>query len=180
MSEVALDYQIRPITVDEYHRMGEAGLFHPGERVELLDGESIAMAPIGHTHGFRVRSLAQTFIERFGKRSIVDIGGNVILGDRSEPQPDLMLLEAKPSRYRDAVPRGEDVLLLVEVSDTSPRNDRGRKLDVYALAGIREVWIVRHRDSGDRFQSQGCRTNRPSVDLSKRRCPHAVGRGTSV
>lgn len=89
MSEMAVDYHVRLITVEEYHRMGEAGVFAEGERLELLDGELIVMAPNGPGHGFTVRSLLKTFVERFGKRAIVDVGQSVVLGNASEPQPDL-------------------------------------------------------------------------------------------
>ena len=139
---MALDYQRRPITVEQYHLMGEAGVFAPGERVELLDGELIAMAPIGHAHNYGVRRLSKIFIPRFLDRALVDIGLPVVLDDISEPQPDVTLLRLHPTDYHDATPRASDALLVVEVSDSSLRYDRGRKLHAYARTGIPEVWIV--------------------------------------
>lgn len=142
MSGMAVEYEIRPISVAEYQRMGEVGIIGPHERVELLDGALIRMPPIGPQHGFSVRELARAFIERLGARAVVDIAGTVILDDYSEPQPDLMLLAPCHDRYHDALPRAHAPLLVVEVAQSTLPYDRGRKLRAYGRAGIREVWIV--------------------------------------
>jgi Uma2 family endonuclease len=136
------DYKIRPISRLEYHRMGELGIIGPEERVELLEGELIAMPPIGPEHAFSVRELTEKFVQKFAGRAIVDVQNPVALDDYSEPEPDVMLLALREDRYRKSTPEPRDVLLVVEVANSSWRYDRGRKLRAYARTGIAEVWIV--------------------------------------
>ncbi|MFN8558380.1 MAG: Uma2 family endonuclease [Dehalococcoidia bacterium] len=133
---------MRRFTVDEYHRMGEAGIFHPDERTELIAGEVIVMPPIGPPHNFLVLWLARFFWSRAGDRYVVSTQGPVRLARDWEPQPDLMLLRPPADRYRAALPGPEDVLLVIEVSDTTLLYDRRTKLPRYAAAGIPEAWIV--------------------------------------
>ena len=133
------------LTVDEYQRMGEAGIFHEDDRVELLDGELYLMPPISGEHSRGVRYLDWTFNRRLGDRAIVDTQNPVRLSDYSEPQPDLVLLRPRADFYR-TTPRPEDVLLLVEVAVSSLDYDRIEKLPRYARAGIPEVWIANFRD----------------------------------
>jgi Uma2 family endonuclease len=130
------------LTVDEYHRMAEAGVLAPDARVELIDGEVVDMAPIGSRHGSAVKRLNQLLMDAVGKAAIVAVQDPVRLGDRSEPQPDLMLLAPRDDFYEAAHPVAADVLLLVEVSDSTARYDSVVKLALYARHGIREVWIV--------------------------------------
>ena len=136
------EYEIRPITVEEYHRMGDVGIIGPDERVELMDGELIKMPPIGFQHGFSSRELLKILERSFGDRAIVDVGHPVVLDSYSEPQPDVMLLAAHAHRYRKRQPEAGDVLLVVEIAVTSFRYDRGRKFRAYARSGIPEYWIV--------------------------------------
>jgi Uma2 family endonuclease len=130
------------LTVDEYYRMAEAGVLAPDARVELIEGEIVDMAPIGSRHGSAVKRLNQLLTEAVGASAIVAVQDPVRLGDRSEPQPDLMLLAPRADFYESAHPVAADVLLLVEVSDSTARYDRVIKLPLYARHGIREVWIV--------------------------------------
>ncbi len=130
------------LTVDDYHRMGQAGIFAEDDRVELLDGEIYVMAPIGDDHSTTVRILLNQFARRLGERAIVDAQNPMRLSNYSEPQPDIMLLAPRADFYRSGKPRPEDVLLLVEVADSSLAFDRTIKLPRYARDGIREVWIV--------------------------------------
>lgn len=139
---MAVDYKIRPITADEYHRMGEAGVFDPEERIELLDGELIAMPPIGEDHAYAVRQLNRAFSRIFAERATIDVQSPVRLDRLSEPEPDAMLLVFREDGYRRRRPTPPDVLLVVEASDTTLRYDRGRKLAAYARTGVAEVWIV--------------------------------------
>jgi Uma2 family endonuclease len=140
--DMATDYQVRPISARDYHKMGGAGIIGPDERVELLDGELIAMPPIGPDHAFCVRELTKLFFRRFADCAIIDIQNPVALDAYSEPEPDVMLLAPKSDGYRSALPEPNEVLLIVEVANTSWRYDRGRKLRAYARAGIAELWIV--------------------------------------
>lgn len=141
MNDMAVDYKIRPITVAEYLRMGELGLIGSDERVELLDGELIAMPPIGEDHAYAVRKLNRILQRVFADRAEIDVQSPVLLDSISEPQPDAALLGIRADHYRTK-PEPRDVLLLVEVSDSTLAYDRGRKLRAYARTGISEVWIV--------------------------------------
>ena len=128
-------------TVAEYHRMGEAGIFPPDARVELIAGEIFEMAPIGSDHAGIVSRLVRLFNRACGDL-IVWPQNPVELSEIDEPQPDLALLEARADTYRRAHPRPSDTLLVIEVSDSTLAKDRRLKLPRYALSGIPEVWIV--------------------------------------
>lgn len=129
-------------TIEDYHRMGQAGIFSEDDRVELIDGEIVVMTPIGSPHAGKVARLIRIFTHRLGDRAIVNVQNPVVLPPDSEPQPDLAILRPRPDFYEDAHPRPEDILLLVEVSDTSIDYDRTVKVPLYARAGTQEVWIV--------------------------------------
>jgi Uma2 family endonuclease len=131
----------RLITVDEYHRMIEAGIFDENNRVELIEGELIEMAAAGGRHIATVNDLTMWFAPRLLGRAIVSIQNPVRL-PHSEPEPDVALIRPRPAHLRTDTPRAEDVLLIIEVSDTTFGWDRGTKLPIYAAAGIPEVWIV--------------------------------------
>lgn len=129
-------------TVRDFQKMGEAGIFGEDERLELIDGHVVRMTPIGGPHAGTVKALIRLFGPRVADRAILSVQDPVILGDFSEPQPDFMLLRPAPDNYQRRIPVAKDVLLLVEVADTSGPRDRGPKLEVYALAGIPEYWIL--------------------------------------
>ena len=141
---VALDRRYR-FTVDQYHRMGEAGIFDADCRVELVDGVIFEMTPVDPWHSGVVNWLNHRFVTALGDRAVVHVQNPVDLDPRSEPQPDIMLLSPREDFYRTAHPEPEHALLLVEVANTSLRHDRGRKLPVYARTGVPEVWIVNRR-----------------------------------
>jgi Uma2 family endonuclease len=130
------------ITVDEYYRMAEVGLLAPDARVELIDGEIIDMAPIGNDHASVVDQLVYRFSRILGDRAILRAQGAVLLDNYSMPQPDLMLLAWREDFYRHAHPKPADILLAVEVSDSTLRYDRDTKAPLYARHGIPEYWIV--------------------------------------
>lgn len=132
----------RRFTVDDYHRMAKAGILHEDDRVELLDGEIIEMAPIGSRHAFCVIALTEQFITQAAGRVVVSVQNSVRLSRQSEPQPDLLLLRPPADRYKDTLPGPEDVLLVIEVADTTAASDRRVKLPKYAAAGIPEAWLV--------------------------------------
>lgn len=132
----------RRFTADEYHRMAEAGILHEDDRIELIDGEIMEMAAIGGRHAACVNDLTELFVTRLAGRAIVSVQNPVRLSSHAEPEPDLLLLRPRPDRYREALPDPGDVLLLIEVSDTTLPYDRQIKLPRYAAAGIPEVWIV--------------------------------------
>jgi Uma2 family endonuclease len=132
----------RRFTTDEYHRMGEAGVLSEDDRVELLDGEIVQMSPIGIPHSSSVDRLTAFFSRRLGSRAILRVQGPIILDRFSEPQPDLSVLAPRADFYGHAQPRPHDVLLAIEVMDTSRGYDRTLKLPLYARAELREVWLV--------------------------------------
>jgi Uma2 family endonuclease len=128
--------------VDEYYRMAETGVLRADARVELIEGEIIDMAPIGSRHASLVSALAEQLIGAAGAAAVVWIQSPVRLGARSEPQPDLALLKRRPDRYASDHPTAADVLLVVEVSESTLAYDRDVKADLYARHGIPELWIV--------------------------------------
>jgi Uma2 family endonuclease len=146
---MAVDVQTRRFTVREFNRMGKLGLFRPGERLELIEGEIIQMNPIGSRHASVVNRLNALFSRAVGEAAQVSIQNPVILDDFSEPQPDLLVLRPREDDYESALPTGADVLLLAEVSDSTLRHDR-RKTVLYARSGIQEVWLVVLDDQPER------------------------------
>ena len=130
----------RRFTVHEYHRMGEAGILHEDDRVELIEGEIVEMPAIGTRHFSCVNGLTRLLVRGVGDSAIVSVQNPVRLDEHTEPQPDLAVLRARD--YRRSLPGPKDVLLLIEVSDTTLPYDRGVKLPLYARAVIQEVWIV--------------------------------------
>jgi Uma2 family endonuclease len=129
-------------TVDEYDKMGEAGIFDEDSRVELIDGVIYDMPPIGPEHAGSVDDLGDGLKDRLGCRVIVRRQNPVRVANRSEPRPDLTVVRYRPDYYRSGHPTPDDILLIVEVSDTSLSHDRNTKGSDYARAGLREYWIV--------------------------------------
>jgi Uma2 family endonuclease len=135
-----MEVKRRRFTVHDYHRMGEAGILHEDDRVELIEGEIVEMTAIGTRHFSCVNGLTRLLVVSVGGEAIISVQNSVRLNEYTEPQPDLAVI--RPRDYRASLPEPDDVLLLIEVSDTTLPYDRGVKLPLYARAGIREVWIV--------------------------------------
>jgi Uma2 family endonuclease len=131
---------VYPLTVDDYHAMAEAGILGEDARVELIDGQLVAKMPIGPGHIHVVNILNELAIKRASDVVEVSIQNPVRLTRHTEPEPDVVLL--KKDRDVTRVPHAPDVLLLVEVAESSLSFDRKVKLPRYAAAGIPEVWIV--------------------------------------
>jgi len=132
----------RRFNVDEYYRMAEAGILDPNERVELIEGEIVRMAAIGSRHASCVNRINRLLVPLVGDRALVQIQGPVRLSDMSEPEPDVALLRPRADDYASAHPGPADVLLVIEVADTTEGLDRAVKGPLYARAGIREYWLV--------------------------------------
>jgi len=132
----------RLFTVADYHKMAEAGILGEDDRVELLNGEIVAMSPIGSRHAACVDRLTQYLVVRVAGRAIVRVQNPIRLGEHSEPQPDVALLKPRPDFYAEAHPGPEDVLLVVEVAETSAAVDREVKVPLYARFGVPEVWLA--------------------------------------
>ncbi len=129
-------------SVKDYHRMAEADLFEPDDRVELLDGRVYEMAPIGSRHAACVSRLSRLFASALGERVIVSVQNPISLDEHSEPQPDVALLRFAPDFYAGQHPGPADVLLAVEVAETTLAYDLEQKAPRYLAAGIPEVWVV--------------------------------------
>ena len=145
-SPAALAPTRRRFTVAEYYAMADAGILAHDERVELLDGDVILMAAVLDWHAFVVDWLNENFVLSLQGRAQVRIQNPTRLDDYSEPGPDVMLLRRRDDFYRSGHPAPPDVLLLIEVSDSSLSFDYNQKLPRYAAAGIPEVWIVNRPD----------------------------------
>ncbi len=135
------------LTATEFRRMAEVGILREDERIELIEGELIDMAPIGSNHASVVARLNAWLAGAAGGRFIVFPQNPVSLSEHSEPQPDLALLKSRDDYYRASLPTPEDVFLLVEVADTTLEYDRTTKVPLYARSGIAEVWLVNLRDA---------------------------------
>ena len=128
--------------VDEFARMGEAGVFTEDDRVELIDGEIREMTPIGSPHAGIVNRLNEMLVTRLAGRATVIVQNPIRLDRHTEPQPDLVVARRRQSFYTDRHPEPGDVLVVVEVADSSLRYDRAEKVPRYGRAGIPETWLV--------------------------------------
>jgi len=122
--------------------MGEVGLLNEDSRVELIDGEIIEMAPIGSSHSGNVKRFIRLFSRVIANQAILAVQDPVVLSSDSEPEPDIALLRWRADDYEQSHPHPEDVLLLIEVSDSTLRYDRDVKIPLYAKNGIPEVWLL--------------------------------------
>jgi Uma2 family endonuclease len=139
---MSVQYEKRYFSVIEYYRMAEAGVLSPDDRVELIEGEIVKMSPIGSRHAACVRRLDAFLNHQAGDLAQVSVQSPVRLNDFSEPEPDIALLKPRDDFYADSHPTPADVLLIIEVADTSVEYDRSIKLPLYARAGIPQVLIV--------------------------------------
>ncbi len=150
--------------------MGEAGILRNDERVELIEGEIVQMNPIGIRHAACVRALTRLLGRSLGDDLLLDVQNPVRLDGGLEPQPDLAVVRTRD--YRESLPGPGDVLLVIEVSDTTLGYDRNVKLPIYGRAGIAESWIV------DLANGAMERHNDPSEDGYRRM--ERVGLGRSL
>jgi Uma2 family endonuclease len=132
---------IHKFTVQQYHLMHEAGVFAVGDRYELINGEIREMSPIGIKHAVCVAKIARLFQIKLGDWAFVWTQNPIILRNHSEPQPDLAILKWRDDFYASALPTPEDILLIIEVADSTIAYDRDVKSPLYAANGIPEMWI---------------------------------------
>lgn len=141
-------------SVDDYTQLRQTGIIAAEAKVELLDGEVIEMSPIGYRHAFLVTRLHELLIKKLGFKHAVFEQNPFVLSNRSMPQPDLMVLRKPSGGYAGSFPTASDVLLLIEVSDSSAEYDRQDKLPRYAEAGLSEVWLVdAEQSTGEQYSS---------------------------
>ncbi len=132
----------RRLTVAEYHRLGQVGILGEDDRVELLEGQLVAMSPIGPRHAIVVDVLMHILVASAAERAYVRCQNPVTLDDGSEPQPDVAVVRRRWTGYPNAHPGPSDIFLLIEVADSSIDTDSGAKAEIYAKSGIVEFWIV--------------------------------------
>ncbi len=161
----------RAITVQEFFRMAETGILQPDERIELIEGEMVQkMSPIGRRHHWIVTLLDRILRIQLGGKYPVSIQGPLHLGETTYVEPDIVIAKEFPASLSAPSPGPRDVLLLIEVADSSLAYDRDVKLPLYARAGIGEVWIVDaaaqtltvHRDPSPKGYSTSAVFNRES------------------
>lgn len=137
--ETLLEPEVRKFSVDEYYRLAEAGILSPSERVELLNGQLIRMAPIGTRHRTIVDRLNEILIDQRKNRYRVSIDQPIRIEHFNEPQPDVVLYDRA---VRNKHPTPEDIYLVIEVAETTLGYDSDEKLRAYEQGGIDEYWIV--------------------------------------
>lgn len=139
--EAAVETERRPISADEYFHMAEQGFFKD-ERIELVEGEILRMSPIGSPHSWLVRILHAELVRQLADPTRIAVQSTLPLDAKTVVEPDLVLCREGARSYRDPHPGPADVLLLIEVSESSVRYDRKVKARLYARARIVEYWIV--------------------------------------
>ncbi|HLP91610.1 MAG TPA: Uma2 family endonuclease [Nostocaceae cyanobacterium] len=129
-------------TVTQYHKMNEAGILTEDDRVELIRGEILKMSPVGKRHAACVDFISNFLYAALASKVIVRVQNPIILNDLSEPQPDISLVKFRTDFYRSGLPQTKDILLLIEVADSTIDYDRDVKIPLYAENGILEVWLI--------------------------------------
>lgn len=156
-------YKSPLFTVEDYHRMGEAGIFDNKERVELIDGGIVVRSPITPYHNSHVDKATQFFFLHLQGKVNIRTQGSIRLDQWSEPEPDIVLLKYRQDFYCDQLPGPEDIHLIIEVAHQTLHKDRTLKLSSYARALIPEYWIVipeekiievYRRPRGDNYQEK--------------------------
>jgi Uma2 family endonuclease len=133
---------LRPITTDEYHQMIAAGIIHEGARIELILGQMFDMAAKGTRHTVATTELMGELLLILGKRAKIRCQEPITLPNHSEPEPDIAIANLRQDNYLDSHPSPIDLILVVEVADSSLDFDKTTKANLYAAAGIQEYWIV--------------------------------------
>lgn len=172
---------IRLLSVQEYHRMAEIGIFHPEERVELIAGQIIRMSAKGTAHESAITRTERLFRQRLGEQVLLRLQSPVQLDDYSEPEPDIAVVMPNPLDYDDHHPTASEVFLMIEIADSSLKYDREVKAPVYARSGIVDYWVldvnarklhVYHLPSQNGYQSEAILTE--DVTISPLAFPECV------
>jgi Uma2 family endonuclease len=139
--------QIRPLTSVEYYRMIESGIIHEGERVELISGQIFTMAAKGIRHTVATTNLLRELLKLIEDRAIVRCQEPITLPNNSEPEPDIAIVRLRSDDYINSHPAPADIILVIEVADSTIKFDRETKAPLYAAAGINEYWIINLLDN---------------------------------
>jgi len=159
--------QARHWSRQDYERLVSAGMFHPEERLELVEGEILQMSPQGSAHATAVSLVESALREAFGSDYLIRIQMPLALDPDSEPEPDIAVIIGSPRDYRNAHPNIAE--LVVEVADTTIEYDRKRKAPLYAKAGIQEYWILNILDRQLEVFSLPARDNSSSRPYHERK-----------
>ena len=143
---MAIQLQHKLFTVDDLDQMLESGVLTEDDNVELLNGELVTMSPVGSRHAACVKRLNHFFSQTIGDKAIVSVQDPIQIRPNSQPEPDIAILRVRHDFYMDAHPEAADVLLLIEVSDSSLDYDKEIKLGIYGRGGVPEVWIINLQD----------------------------------
>ena len=133
--------EVKRFTVEEYHRLAELGFFHEDDRVELIRGEIIQMSPKGKAHTNCCRNLLRELAALVVDRAELQCQDPIVIPSKSEPEPDFVILQLRADNYRDNLPNSSDIMLVIEVAESSIKYDQEFKLRLYAEAGITDYWI---------------------------------------
>lgn len=125
----------------EYHRLIDLGFFKENERVELIEGQIIQRVAKGTPHSVCNTLLFGELFTLLQRQAIIRNQEPIILGSDSEPEPDLAIVRDRRLRYLDSHPGVADILLVIEVSDSTLKYDRDTKLSLYAESGIEDYWL---------------------------------------
>jgi Uma2 family endonuclease len=158
----------RPFTVSEYNRMAETGILTADDRVELIEGEIVRMSPIGSRHAGCVNRLNVLLSSQAGQGFIVSVQNPIVADDYSQPQPDVAVLRMRADFYGGGHPKPEDVLLAIEVAETTVESDRTVKMPLYARAGIPEAVLVNLPQDAIEFYSEPVNGKYQSVQILRR------------
>ncbi|MEO1670959.1 MAG: Uma2 family endonuclease, partial [Cyanobacteria bacterium J06631_2] len=129
-------------TIDEYHKLVDIGFFTENDRIELIRGEIVEMAPKRTPHSVCNSILWKRLYELIGRQAEIRVQEPITLPSNSEPEPDVIIARKKDDNYLAAHPTVEDIILVIEISDSTLKYDRETKLSLYAEAGINNYWIV--------------------------------------
>jgi Uma2 family endonuclease len=147
MSSVIAPVHKHLTDINEWQKIGEANIFPPESRLELINGEIIEMSPIGSNHAGHLKRITNLLTILVAGKAIVSVQDPLQLGELSEPEPDFMLLKPNADFYSSHHPIADDVLLLIEVADSSLIYDQHQKLRLYALHNIPEYWLLNLNDN---------------------------------
>jgi Uma2 family endonuclease len=147
MNSVITPVRKHSTDIHEWQKLGEANIFPPDSRIELIEGEIFEMSPIGSNHAGHLKRITNLLTILVAGKAIVSVQDPLQLGDLSEPEPDFMLLKLNPDFYSSCHPVADDVLLLIEVADSSLNFDQNQKLHLYALHNISEYWLLNLNDN---------------------------------
>lgn len=161
--------QAKRFTLDEYHRLTELGFFHEDDHIELINGEIIEMVSKGTAHETCLRNLLRELPKLLGDRATLQSQAPIALPPNSEPEPDFAIVKNRDDNYLSSHPKPSDVLLVIEVSDSSLAYDQDVKIPLYAKAGIADYWIFNLFDNYLEFYSEPYQDNQGKYGYSNKR-----------